>query len=168
MNTDDLDLRKNPPEKITAFLSPIIIIAFIIFGLLFLFFVNALFTIWTVVFLSISGIYFILFLYVGWKREYRTRPMEIRIVNEGIELHDRDNSIRLLKWSDIQWIDANPGNPSTLFGRWMRDGMIKTEDDTYIPLTYEVAIMARSAYFKHFGISPFTRYEYLKQKRTKE
>lgn len=150
----------NPPDM--RFFLMIIIISFFAFllGVMdFLYLNGDLFGIVLMTLISIAGTSTITY------REFIHRPVSLFIQGNGIILDFRFLKSRSLPWNEILWINAKPGDVSTIIGRWERIGLLQPTRGNPYPLTYEIAISIRESYRNQNGSYPMTRDEYRNVKK---
>lgn len=88
------------------------------------------------------------------RQEIARRPIHAHICDD-IRLSFRTRTPSSIPFDDIEWVDASPGDPTTLAGRINRGGKMKVQGMKHpIPLGYEAAEAVRRSYKERNGMYP--------------
>jgi len=144
----------NPPNLINVRLALIGAISMLLFGIA----VVALtdwapeLKLWYMMVVSIGAA---LLLALIWMREYYRRPDLVEVNPEGVYLFFQQHEPRFVPWNEIEVIQAEPGDPDTLRGRWQRSGMLKMNGlGHYYTLDYDIAMALEEEHLRKMRDAP--------------
>lgn len=105
----------------------------------------------------IMGIFSILCLWAGYRKNVSTRPVFVTVRDDGVVLEFRRGNERFLQWSQIKDVYSKPGPKETRSGRGIGMGAIRVNGQRTIYLiTYEIASALTERYIKAMGRPPVT------------